>query len=127
MDKKAIWRNVPEGAARIGEVGQRQYVRGSWEELGRLQFEYLLANGLQREHRLLDIGCGALRGALHFIKHRAPVNYLGIDKERRHLQLAFSDSRLEMEQVGEGAGWHASYTGYWGHPGDHKMIVYTAA
>jgi SAM-dependent methyltransferase len=54
-------------------------VGGLWEEIGRLQFDYLVANGLQRDHALLDIGCGTLRGGRHFIRFLAPGRYAGLD------------------------------------------------
>lgn len=50
-----------------------------WEELGRLQCDYLVANGLEPHHDLLDIGCGTLRGGRHFIRHLEPGRYTGID------------------------------------------------
>lgn len=39
----------------------REKVGGLWEQLGSLQFEYLVRNGLEPHHFLLDIGCGSLR------------------------------------------------------------------
>lgn len=54
-------------------------VGGMWDEIGQLQFETLLSFGLQPSHRLLDIGCGALRGGVRFIGHLDPANYTGID------------------------------------------------
>ncbi len=54
-------------------------VGGQWEEIGILQFDFLVDNGLQPHHRLLDIGCGTLRGGRHFIKYVNPGNYAGID------------------------------------------------
>jgi cyclopropane fatty-acyl-phospholipid synthase-like methyltransferase len=50
-----------------------------WDEIGRLQFEKLRSEGLQPHHRLLDVGCGALRGGIHFARYLAPGNYHGID------------------------------------------------
>lgn len=50
-----------------------------WDELGSLQFEFLVAAGLRPEHRLLDIGCGTLRGGRHFIGHLDSGRYTGID------------------------------------------------
>lgn len=72
---------IPHGPAGIHRVGHRQYVGGLWEELGKLQFQYLLARGLRPEDYLLDIACGSLRGGVHFIAYLAPGHYLGIDKE----------------------------------------------
>jgi len=54
-------------------------VGGMWEEIGRLQFEFLVNNGLRPDQRLLDIGCGTLRGGRHFIKYMNAGNYSGID------------------------------------------------
>jgi SAM-dependent methyltransferase len=54
-------------------------VGGRWEEIGKLQFDFLVSNGLQLHHKLLDIGCGTLRGGRHFIKYLNAGNYSGID------------------------------------------------
>jgi SAM-dependent methyltransferase len=57
----------------------RDMVGGMWEEIGRLQFEFLRARGLKPRHRLLDIGCGSLRGGIHAIKYLEAGNYYGLD------------------------------------------------
>jgi SAM-dependent methyltransferase len=72
---------ISHGPAGIAEVGHREYVGGHWEELGRLQFDFLVARGLAPHHYLLDIGCGPLRGGRLFIAYLEPGHYLGIDKE----------------------------------------------
>lgn len=77
----------PEGEKGIQELGHRQYVGGMWEEIGKLQFEFLLQQGLKPHHCFLDIACGALRGGVHFIPYLQTGNYLGIEKERRLLEL----------------------------------------
>lgn len=53
--------------------------RKRWLELGRAQFDYLTANGLQRHHQLLEIGCGNLRGGWRFIEHLDAGHYTGVD------------------------------------------------
>ncbi len=53
-----------------------------WEQLGELQFAQLCAAGLEPHHSLLDIGCGSLRGGIHFIRYLQPGNYTGIDRDR---------------------------------------------
>lgn len=60
-------------------VDHRGYVGGMWEEIGQLQFDFLVARGLPREARLLDIGCGCLRAGVHFVEYLDPGNYHGID------------------------------------------------
>lgn len=57
----------------------RAAVGGMWDEIGRLQFEMLREHGLQPRHRLLDIGCGSLRGGVHFIGYLDPGHYTGLD------------------------------------------------
>lgn len=54
-------------------------VGGLWEEMGRLQFDTLKRLGLEPGHHLLDIGCGALRGGVHFIGYLEPGHYTGLD------------------------------------------------
>ena len=65
--------------AEIEEKEHRNLVGGLWEELGILQFNFLRDHGLQPHHRLVDLGCGALRGGLHFIRYLDPGHYYGID------------------------------------------------
>lgn len=57
----------------------RDMVGGMWEEIGRLQFEFLRAHGLKPNHRLLDVGCGSLRGGIHAIEYLEDRNYYGLD------------------------------------------------
>lgn len=54
-------------------------VGGMWEEIGRLQFDFLRAQGLRPSDRLLDLGCGTLRGGRHFIAYLDPGCYTGLD------------------------------------------------
>ena len=50
-----------------------------WEQIGQLQFRFLVKRGLQPHHTMLDIGCGTLRGGRHFIRYLGRANYTGID------------------------------------------------
>jgi hypothetical protein len=72
---------TPHGADGVRQLGHREYVGGKWDEIGRLQFDYLVSRGLEPHHVLLDIACGSLRGGVHFIRYLDPGNYLGVDKE----------------------------------------------
>ncbi len=57
-------------------------VGGMWDEIGKLQFEFLVKEGLKPEHFLLDVGCGSLRGGVHFVRHLDPGHYFGIDIDK---------------------------------------------
>lgn len=57
----------------------RSAVGGMWEEIGKWQFDLLHSRGLKTTDRFLDVGCGALRGGIHFIRHLEPGHYCGID------------------------------------------------
>ena len=49
-------------ASEIAAKEHRAFVGGLWEEVGQLQFEFLRAQGLLPEHKLVDVGCRAMRG-----------------------------------------------------------------
>lgn len=57
----------------------RRWVGGKWGRLGKLQLDFMIEQGLQPGHRLLDVGCGALRAGIHFTRYLEPGNYYGID------------------------------------------------
>ncbi len=57
----------------------RHFVGGAWDEIGPLQLDFMKQQGLRPEHRLLDVGCGALRGGLHFIRYLDVGHYFGFD------------------------------------------------
>ncbi len=54
-------------------------IGGMWEEVGQMQIDFLRAEGLAPGHRMLDIGCGTLRGGRHFIRYLEPRGYTGVD------------------------------------------------
>ena len=76
----------------------REAVGGFWEELGTLQFRFLLERGLQPHHRLVDVGCGALRGGVHFVRYLDAGNYYGADVNADLL----AAGQYELEQNGLG-------------------------
>lgn len=76
----------PQGEEDVGQPGHREYVGGRWEEIGRLQFQFLKNEGLEPTDVLLDIGCGSLRGGVHLIPYLERGHYLGIEKERELIE-----------------------------------------
>ena len=71
----------PEGEQGIAKIGHRNYVGGMWDEIGNLQFNFLVAQGLKPQHHLLDIACGSLRLGVKAIPYLDRGHYLGIEKE----------------------------------------------
>jgi hypothetical protein len=63
--------------SRDGAVGS--HTRESWRQIGKLQFDYAVGHGLKPDMRMLEIGCGNLRGGWLFIDYLEPGNYYGVD------------------------------------------------
>lgn len=57
----------------------RSMVGGMWDEIGTLQIQFLKNQGLRPHHTLIDIGCGCLRGGVHFVRYLELGKYYGID------------------------------------------------
>lgn len=70
-----------QGDRGIAKRGHRGYVGGMWEEIGQLQFDFLLSKGLKPDSYLLDIACGSLRLGVKAIPYLETGHYLGIEKE----------------------------------------------
>lgn len=67
----------------VRKLGHRVFVGGNgdlWDRIGRLQFDFLRARGLQPHHTLLDFACGSLRAGLHLVPWLDAGNYMGFDK-----------------------------------------------
>jgi SAM-dependent methyltransferase len=91
---------APDGQARINRYGlwlsesdiasgrHREVVGGAWDEIGRLQFDFLMSRGLTPDSYLLDVGCGALRGGLLFVRQLEPGHYFGLDVNRSLIKAA---------------------------------------
>jgi SAM-dependent methyltransferase len=69
----------------------------SWNAIGQLQLDYLLSAGLLSTHKLLDLGCGALRTGAKLIPYLEPANYYGIDADVRRLDAGYNQ---ELGQLG---------------------------
>lgn len=85
----AYWRALDAEAIRSGE--HRALIGGMWDEVGLLQFEFLKQAGLEPRHHLLDVGCGALRGGLHFARYLDAGNYCGIDANASLIEAAHAE------------------------------------
>jgi cyclopropane fatty-acyl-phospholipid synthase-like methyltransferase len=68
-----------------------------WQELGALQLSFLKARGLRPEHRLLDLGCGSLRGGVHYVRYLEPGHYYGLDLSQALLDAGYN---IELAEAG---------------------------
>lgn len=83
------------GQVRAGR--HREVIGGLWEEMGRLQAAFLCGQGLRPGHRLLDLGCGSLRGGVHFARYLEPGNYYGHDNNQSLIDAGYE---LELADAG---------------------------
>lgn len=66
-----------------------------WKEKRRFQYDFLLQSGLQRRHRLVDIGCGTLRGGIPLLDYLEPGHYWGLEARAEVLDAA----RVELKEA----------------------------
>jgi SAM-dependent methyltransferase len=67
-----------------------------WEMKRAFQVEFLRRMGLERRQRLLDLGCGTLRGGLPLIEYLDAGHYTGIDVRAEVLD----EARSELAEAG---------------------------
>jgi len=67
-----------------------------WEVKRRFQFEFLTSRGLRPESRLLDIGCGTLRGGIPLIDYLRAGHYVGVEAR----VAALAEARKELADAG---------------------------
>ncbi len=75
----------------------RTEIGGFWDEVGQLQFDFVTAEGLQASDYLLDVGCGSLRGGVHFIRYLEPAHYVGIDQSA---EILAAGQEIELPRYG---------------------------
>lgn len=81
----------------ISKGRHRAHVGGMWDKMGKLQLDFLVAQGLKPEHRFLDVGCGSLRAGVHLVDYLEPGNYYGIDISAEVIRAGY-DHELTDEQ-----------------------------
>ncbi|MEP7013166.1 MAG: class I SAM-dependent methyltransferase, partial [Acidobacteriota bacterium] len=84
-------------AEQIASGWHRTWIGGLWEEMGRFQLDYLVAEGLAPGMTLLDVGCGCLRAGVHLIPYLEPGRYFGVDVSAPLLDAGYD---VELVAVG---------------------------
>jgi len=104
------------------------YIGGAWNRIGEWQFNFLLQQGLKPSHLLLDMGCGCLRGGVHFIPYLDAGNYYGIDINDHLLEAGYTkelnqemQAKLPRDHLHACGDFDASF---WGtHRFDYALSV----
>ena len=63
----------------IADGVHRNCVGGMWDQIGSLQFDFMKNQGLMPHHNFLDVGCGCMRGGVHYVSYLEKANYFGLD------------------------------------------------
>ncbi|MBC7284278.1 class I SAM-dependent methyltransferase, partial [Hoeflea sp.] len=76
--------------AAVGTGQHRDVIGGLWDTLGPIQLELMIKYGLEPSHKFLDIGCGSLRGGVHFVRFLDPGHYFGVDLNESLLDAGYN-------------------------------------
>jgi hypothetical protein len=68
----------------------RERVGRAREYTGKLQQDFLIAQGLRPTSKLLDVGCGALRAGIVLARYLQPGAYYGIDVNESLIRAALT-------------------------------------
>lgn len=103
MSADNMWQSAYENLkgirARVERGEHRDIVgrREQWNEIGRLQLDFQVAQGLTPEQTLLDLGCGCLRAGIHFVAFLEANKYYGVDISPDLLRAGYD---VELAAVG---------------------------
>jgi len=75
----------------------RRIIGGNWDEIGRLQLNFLIDQGLATTDVLLDIACGSLRAGVHLAKYLDPGHYFGTDIVADLLRVGYEVELAEVD------------------------------
>lgn len=98
MSKPSHYYDRQRVADQIDSGNHRNIIGGMWEEIGELQLQTMMHCGLKPEHRLLDIGCGCLRGGVHFVRFLEADHYCGIDLNDDLLEVGYQQELTDAER-----------------------------
>jgi SAM-dependent methyltransferase len=79
MSSSGMYDDLDRIAADVAAGRHRDVIGGMWDEVGALQLDFLRGQGLKPDQRLLDVGCGSLRGGVHFVRYLDAGGYYGLD------------------------------------------------
>jgi SAM-dependent methyltransferase len=85
-----------DDSAAIHTGGHRKFVGGEgkyWRAISKVQFDFLVSNGLRPSDIVLDLACGSLRAGVRLIPYLDRGHYIGIDK---HIELVIYGVAKEL-------------------------------
>lgn len=88
----------------IAAGAHRRFVGGKWESIGRLQRDFVIAQGLKPHMNFLDVGCGSFRAGRLLAEYLEPERYYGIDANESLIKAGWEhelteDQRQRMTQA----------------------------
>jgi ABC-type polysaccharide/polyol phosphate transport system ATPase subunit/SAM-dependent methyltransferase len=83
--------------APLDRAPHRVEAGGLWREAGQWQFDFLRRHGLEKHHRVLDVGCGSLNLAVLLIPFLNAGGYVGLERNRAMLEAGL---RIELPRAG---------------------------
>jgi len=89
--KRKDYSKITLSSQQIDAGEHKQHLGGGaryWDRRGAFQLALLQWLGLDRYDTLLDVGCGPLRGGIHFIKFLERGNYWGVDFNASFIEAA---------------------------------------
>jgi len=98
---KNLYKRLKHRARRLfeDEESKRHALVGPanlWKMKREFQERFLKEKGLRPQHRLLDVGCGTLRGGLPLIDYLDNGHYTGIDVRKQ----AIEEGKIEVKKAG---------------------------
>jgi SAM-dependent methyltransferase len=82
------WAKLVRPLLRRKAPAYQMAVGGHWDDVGQIQCDFLVRQGLRPNHLLLDVGCGSCRGGRFFIEYLQRGHYCGIDRNTELLRAA---------------------------------------
>jgi SAM-dependent methyltransferase len=82
----------------VAEKVHRRHVGGFWDEMGKLQLDFLVSQGLEPGMRVLDVGCGSFRAGRYLVDHLDPGHYYGIDINAHILEVGYAEELSDAQR-----------------------------
>jgi cyclopropane fatty-acyl-phospholipid synthase-like methyltransferase len=78
------------------DTNSRSLTGDHWNVFGPLQISFLKSVGLEKHHKLLDVGCGCFRGGIHIGEYLDKNNYYGLDINEHFIKNGYNDEIVRV-------------------------------